>query len=85
MLTTLKCNDISNRFWKELLLGWVRIVMSYSQHDIKVINEHIWFNHNIKIINSSIFIKSYFNSGNGFIKNLMTEEGKFVSNSQLKC
>lgn len=69
------CNKISNSFWKEVLLDWVRIVKSYSQNDIKVLNEHIWFNPNIRINNSSIFIKSYFNSGYKFIKDLMTDEG----------
>lgn len=72
-------NKIRNKFWKEDLLDWVKIVMSYSQNDIKVLNEHIWFNPNIKINNSSIFIKNYFNCGYKFIKDLMTEEGNFVS------
>lgn len=53
--------------------------MSYGQNDIKVLNEHIQFNPNIKNNNLSIFIKNYFNCGYKFIKDLMTEEGNFVS------
>lgn len=71
-------NKISNKFWKEVLLDWVKIDMSYSQNDIKVLNEHIWFNPNIKINNSSIFLKNYVNCVYKFIKDLMTEECNYV-------
>lgn len=71
-------NKISNKFSKEVLLDWVKIDMSYSQNDIKVLNEHIWFNPNIKINNSSIFFKNYFNCVYKFIKDLMTEECNYV-------
>lgn len=42
------CNNISKRFWKEVLLDWFKTVKSYSQHNIKVLNGLIWFNPNIK-------------------------------------
>lgn len=42
------CNNISDSFWKNVLLDWERIVKSYSQYDIKVLNEHLWFNPNIR-------------------------------------
>lgn len=58
--------------------------MSYIQNDIKVFNAHIWFNPNIKINNSSIFIKNYFNCDCKSIKDLMTEEGNFVSLEALR-
>lgn len=38
---------IGLHIWKEVLLDWIRIVKSYSQNDIKMFNEHIWFNPNI--------------------------------------
>lgn len=49
-----------------------------------MLNEHIWFNPNIRINNSSNFIKSYFNSGYEFIKDLMTDEGNFISLETLR-
>lgn len=49
-----------------------------------MLNEHIWFNPNIRINNSSVFIKSYFNSGYKFIKDLMTDEGNFISIETLR-
>lgn len=47
-------NKISNNFWREVLLYWIRIVQSYSQNDIKVFNEQIWYISNIRFHNSSI-------------------------------
>lgn len=41
-----------------------------------MLNEYVWFYFNIRINNLLNFIKSYFNK---FIKDLMIDEGNFVS------
>lgn len=45
---------------------------------------HILFNPNIRINNSFPFYKRYFNSCSKFIKDLMADEGTFVSLKTLR-
>ena len=71
-------------FYQNILHSWQELKQNKCITVHKIYNQTLWLNNNITIEGKSFFWQNWFEKGVFFIKDIMTEEGNFLSEAQIK-
>ena len=71
-------------FYQTILLSWQELKQNKYITVHKIYNQTLWLNNNITIDGKSFFWQNWFKKGIFFIKDIMTEDGNFLSEAQIK-
>lgn len=70
----------TNPFWKDVLEAWIEVIKNTKISDVEdILSVNIWDNSNILINNEPIFYQRWFEKNICFIRDLISEDGSFLS------
>ena len=71
------------KFYQDILRTWYTLSEQKNLSELEILNSSLWYNKNITVDSKPIFWKAWYRQGIKYVKDIINNDGSFITNEKL--